>query len=241
MGKKNYGSCYGEPYQRFRYLIKYIENYYGRKTKILIPNALDGQHILPSVRKGYKVDCYETISEFINGGIIGKYNIVGLKTKFDYFKMWDSVKLFESNFYEQRVENEYEFVYCYKSLHLEQNKNIPKDRKMRKLLSSVKENGFIYIFYHLAENENDYINYPKNQYFRKFEIQNYFDDSWEIVFAMESNLLTKDTAHPFNEKEHSHLVGHIFARKLYKRRKYKYTYNIKVGCYNYNKIEDLTT
>ena len=87
----------------------------------------------------------------------------------------------------------------------------------------------------------DYINYPKNQYFRKFEMQNYFDDSWEIVFAMESNLLTKDTAHPFNEKEHSHLVGHIFARKLYKRRKYKYTYNIKVGCYNYNKIEDLTT
>lgn len=40
MGKKNYGSVYGDPYQRFRYILKYLENYYGRKTKILIPNAL---------------------------------------------------------------------------------------------------------------------------------------------------------------------------------------------------------
>ena len=32
MGKKNYGSVYGDPYQRFRYILKYLENYYGRKT-----------------------------------------------------------------------------------------------------------------------------------------------------------------------------------------------------------------
>lgn len=229
MGKKNYGSCYGEPYQRFRYLLKHIETYYGRKTKILIPNALDGQHILPSVRKGYEVDCYETIDEFINGGSIGKFDIVGLKTKLDYFNMNQSVTLFEKNFYEQKVEREYEFVYCYKSLHLEENKDIPQDRKMRKLLSSVKENGFIYIFYHLALNEKDYINYPKNQYFRKFEMQKYFDDSWEVIFLKEFNETTKDYGHPFNENDHSHLVGHVFARKLYKRRKYKYTYNIKSG------------
>ena len=47
---------------------------------------------------------------------------------------------------------------------------------MRKLLSSVKENGLIYIFYHLAENEHDYINYPKEQYFRRLEMREYFDD-----------------------------------------------------------------
>ncbi len=229
MGKKNYGSCYGEPYQRFRYLIKYIENYYGRKTTILIPNALDGQHVLPSVRKGHKVVCYESVNEFINGGTIGNYNIVGLKTKLNYFNMLDQVELIEKNFYNTKVEREYEFVYCYKSLHLKENKDIPKDRKMRKLLSSVKENGFIYIFYHLAKNENDYINYPKDQYFRKYEMQKYFDDSWQIIIAKEFNLTTKDNSHPFNEKEHSHLVGHIFARKLYKRRKHKYTYDIKVG------------
>lgn len=229
MGKKNYGSVYGDPYQRFRYILKYLENYYGRKTKILIPNAFDGQHVLNSVRKGYKVDCYETMKEFINGGTIGNYKIVGLKNKLDYFKMNDDVVLFEKNFYEQKIEREYEFVYCYKSLHLSENKHIPKDRKMRKLLSSVKENGFIYIFYHLAVNENDYINYPKEQYFRKYEMSKYFDDSWEIILSIENNLLSQDKAHPYNEKDHNHLIGHIFAKKIYKRRKYKYNYKIIVN------------
>ena len=177
MGKKNYGSCYGAPYQRYRYLLKYMEDYYGRKIKILIPNALDGQHVLPSIRKGYLVDCYESKKEFISGGIIGSYNIIGLEEKISYFEMNDSVSLFKNNFYEQRIEREYEFVYCYKSLHLQENKNIPKDTKMRKLLSSVKENGFIYLYYHLALNENDYINYPKEQYFRRDEMKKYFDDS----------------------------------------------------------------
>lgn len=229
MGKKNYGSCYGAPYQRYRYLLKYIEDYYGRKTKILIPNALDGQHVLPSIRKGYSVDCYESKKEFISGGIVGSYNMIGLEEKISYFGMNDLVSLFKNNFYEQRVEKEYEFVYCYKSLHLHENKNIPKDIKMRKLLSSVKENGFIYLYYHLALNENDYINYPKEQYFRKDEMKKYFDDSWEIIIFKEFNLKSKDEAHPLNENDHYHLAGHIFARKKYKRRVHKYKYNIRVG------------
>lgn len=229
MGKKNYGSVYGAPYQRFRYLLNYLDNYYGRKVKILIPNAFDGQHVLPSIRKGHKVDCYETNDEFLNGGKIDNFNIIGLKEKIRFFNYNDMVNIFEKNFYEQKVEREYEFVYCYKSLHLGENKDIPRDRKIRKLLSSVKENGFIYIFYHLAENENDYINYPRDQYFRKNEIPKYFDDSWEVLYSIESNLNTMDFAHPYNDKKHSHLVGHIFARKKYKRRVHKYTYNITVN------------
>ena len=97
--------------------------------------------------------------------------------------------------------NENIFVYCYKSLLLNQNKNIPKDRRMRKLLSSVKDN------------ENDYINYPKNRYFRKYEMCSYFGDLWEIIIFKESNLNTFDKLHPFNNKEHIYLVGHIFVRK----------------------------
>ena len=124
--------------------------------------------------------------------------------------------------------NENIFVYCYKSLLLNQNKNIPKDRRMRKLLSSVKENGLIYIYYHIADNEHDYINYPKEQYFRKLEMRNYFDDSWEIIDIIENDIPSFDVGHPFNSDDHSHLVGHVFARKKYKRRKYKYTYKIFV-------------
>ena len=78
----------------------------------------------------------------------------------------------------------------------------------------------------LAKNEKDYIHYPKDQYFRKFEMSKYFDDSWEIIISKESNLKTLDTPHPFNNKKHTHLVGHIFARKKYTRRKHKYHYKI---------------
>ena len=100
---------------------------------------------------------------------------------------------------------------------------------MRKLLSSVKENGLIYIYYHIADNEHDYINYPKEQYFRKLEMRNYFDDSWEIIDIIENDIPSFDVGHPFNSNDHTHLVGHVFAIKKYKRRKYKYTYKIFVA------------
>lgn len=226
MGKKNYGSVYGKPYQRFRYILKYIEEYYKRKTTILIPNAYDGQHVLTSITRGYTVDCYESVDEFINGGKIDNFKIVGLKEKIDYFKFNDKVNVFSCNFYEQKINQQYEFVYCYKSLHLARNKDISMNKKIEKLLSAVKENGFIYIHYHLAKNEHDYINYPKNQYFRKCEMIKYFDDSWEIIFLRERNNVSKDIKHPLNNKEHTHLIGSILARKKYNCRKYKYNYKI---------------
>ena len=58
--------------------------------------------------------------------------------KLKYFNYADKVTLYENNFFEQKVEKEYDFLFCYKSLHLNCNKHIPKERKMRKLLSSVK-------------------------------------------------------------------------------------------------------
>lgn len=78
IGKMNDGSA---PYQKYRYLLKYLADYYKRKVKILIPNALDDQHILLSVRKRYEVDCCESLSEFINGGIVDNFNVVELKDK----------------------------------------------------------------------------------------------------------------------------------------------------------------
>ena len=106
--------------------------------KILIPNALDGLYILRTARRGFKLDCYETQDEFINGSIIDNFNIIGLKEKLNYFNYNDKVNLYEKNFFEQKVEKKYNFLFCYKSLHLNCYKHIPKERKMRKLLSSVK-------------------------------------------------------------------------------------------------------
>ena len=137
MGKKGYGSCFGEDYQQYtKHIIKYVDNHFNndKNIKILIPNALDGLHILCTARRGFKLDCYETQDEFINGGIIDNFNIIGLKEKLNYFNYNDKVNLYEKNFFEQKVEKEYDFLFCYKSLHLNCNKHIPKERKMRKLL-----------------------------------------------------------------------------------------------------------
>ncbi len=58
MGKKGYGSCFGEDYQQYtKHIIKYVDNHFNndKNIKILIPNALDGLHILCTVRRSFKL------------------------------------------------------------------------------------------------------------------------------------------------------------------------------------------
>ena len=43
MGKKGYGSCFGEDYQQYtKHIIKYVDNHFNndKNIKILIPNTL---------------------------------------------------------------------------------------------------------------------------------------------------------------------------------------------------------
>ena len=94
--KKGYSSCFGEDYQQYtKHIIKYVDNHFNndKNIKILIPNTLDGLHILCTVRRGFKLDCYETQDEFINGGTIDNFNIIALKEKLNYFNYNDKVNL----------------------------------------------------------------------------------------------------------------------------------------------------
>lgn len=119
-----------------------------------------------------------------------------------------------NNFYKTRIEERYEFVYCYRSLHEKHNKEIPMNRKIRKILSSVKEGGYVYIFCHMAKNEKDISNFSKNQYLRSGEMKTYFNKkNWEIITLIENNRLTRHNGHPGHKNNHEHKVGHVFARK----------------------------
>ena len=86
--------------------------------------------------------------------IIDNFNTIGLKEKLNYFNYNDKVNLYEKNFFEQKVEKECDFLFCYKSLHLNCNKHIPKERKMKKLLSSVKENALNHKLYPFLQYSN---------------------------------------------------------------------------------------
>lgn len=233
MGKKGYGSAFGEAQRTCYVYISNLEKEFKRKMSVLVVDCLDGLHVLPFARKGHYVDCYETNNILINGGKIDDFNIIGLNKRIHEISNIDLVKINESNFYENKIDKKYDFVYVYRSLHLARNKDIPMDKKIRRLLSSVNKDGYIYIFYHLAEKSDDYKNYPRNSYFRKSQISKYFNSSWKIIDNHEREIDTIHKGHPFNKNKHYHKVGYLFAKKIKKDIDYNYHYKI-VGCFNYD-------
>lgn len=214
-------TCYGYMYK--------LESLFNRKLDILIPDSMDGYTAITFLRYGHHIDCYEKNNILLNGGIIDSFYTIGFKQKVLNEKLQDLVNLYKDNYYETKVEKQYDFVYSYRSLHLEQNKHIPLKKKIRKLLSSVKTGGYVYIFYYMANDTDDYMKYSLNQYFIPYEMKSYFDlNDWEIIYSIEGHKRIHPS-HPFNKKDHFHKIGTIFARKKNNRRKliYRYIYSIK--------------
>lgn len=60
-------------------------------------------------------------------------------------------------------------------------------------------------------------------------MREYFDDSWEVIDIIENVIQSFNAGYPFNKEDHKHLVGYVFARKKYKLRKYKYTYDVSIS------------
>ena len=224
---KEVGSLYGLP-QRISYeYMKLMKNKFGEGYEVLVIDDTDGLHSLSFANHNAKVTMYEPNKVFINGGNLDSYVLSPLSNRKYWNKHKNNIKINNKNFYEERIEKKYDFVFCYRSLHEKNNKHIPMNRKMRKLLSSVKENGYIYIFYHMAKNENDVSNFPNSQYLRSSEMKKYFDDKvWNIITLIENERLTWHNGHPFHQKNHKHRVGHIFAQKKNNRLVHKYTYKI---------------
>lgn len=161
-----------------------------------------------------KVVMYEPNEIYIKGGVIDSFNILPIPYRKNYNKVKDKIEVKNKNFYESIIEEKYDFVYCYRSSHEKHNKKIPMKTNIRKLLSSVKDDGYIYIFYHMAKNENVISNFSKNQYLRTGELINYFNpDVWDVISIIEEKSNTIHYGHPFHPKTHEHRVGHIFAKK----------------------------
>lgn len=224
---KEVGSLYGLP-QRISYeYMKLMKNKFGEGYEVLVIDDKDGLHSLSFANHNAKVTMYEPNDVFIYGGNLDNYVLSPLSNRKYWNKHKNNIKINNKNFYEERIEKKYDFVFCYRSLHEKSNKHISMNRKMRKLLSSVKDNGYIYIFYHMAKNEKDVSNFPKSQYLRSQEMKNYFDDKvWDIISLIENERLTQHKGHPFHRKSHKHKVGHVFAKKKNNRLRHNYAYKI---------------
>lgn len=219
------GSVFGRPQRTSYEYMKKLKIY--NKNKVLIVDDKDGLHSIPFAYYGFEVVMYEPNKVYLDGGIIDNYNLTPITNRKHYKNTNNNIKIENNNFYKLRVDNKYDFVFCYRSLHEKHNKTIPMKRKIRKLQSSVKEGGYIYIFYHMAKNERDIANYPRNQYFRKNEMKTYFDSkNWKIILLIENSYITEHKGHPFNKKNHGHMVGYIFAQKKNNRLVHKTYYEI---------------
>lgn len=195
---------------------------------VLIPDCMDGYSVMSLLRKGHIVDGYEDNEVFLNGGNIDGFITNGLLSKVKNENLESKFKLYQKNFYKCKIEKQYNFVYCYRSLHLDRNKDIKMATKIRKLQSSVKADGYIYLFYYMANDEKNYELYPSNSYFRSYEMKSYFNsDNWNILYSIE-NHIRQHGPHIYDKTLHYHKIGILFAQKKNTRKKlrYKYTYNL---------------
>ena len=221
--KSVYGQLQRTGYEYIKILSKEFENNYN----VLVIDDKDGLCSIPFALKGAKVTLYEPDERFIYGGIVNEFIVQPIYKRKNFNKVCQNIEIVIKNFYEERIEKKYEFVYCYRSIHQNHNKHISMKRKIQKILSSVKEGGYVYILYYLVTEENNMNNFCKNQYLRNGEMINYFDKKhWKIISNIEDNRLTQHNPHPGHNMSHYHRVGRIFAKKKKLRVKYKYKYNI---------------
>ena len=227
--KIDVGSVFGNAQRTSYEYMKLLNKECNGNYRTLVIDDKDGLHSLPFANHGANVVMYEPNSIYIDGGKIDDFNITPITNRKYYKENKNKIEIKQQNFYESKIDDKYDLVYCYRSLHENHNKKIPMQRKMRKLLSSVKDNGYIYIFYHMAKNEKDISNFSRNQYFRKGEMATYFDPKvWDIITIIENEHYTLHNGHPKHKKNHEHKVGHIFAKKKNTRIVHKYNYEIVI-------------
>lgn len=201
-------------------------------SSILIPDAYDGWQVFPFLSNTtHHVTAYEPNIKYINGQIATeqrKKHCKGLKTRINDRHLSSRITYHCSNYYEQETTSTYDFVFVYKSLHRNLNNNICMKQKIKKLQSSVNDKGSLYIYYHLAIDENDTMNYPENQYLKINEMMSYFDSNeWDFIYYKERIKPRKDGPHYKNKKVHYHKIGYIYVkRKTQKDIIHTYHFNI---------------
>ena len=231
-------SIWGNPPKRLYKLIKIVEENKKGKFEACIVGCSDGKFLLPFARKGYHVTGYD-IDEIALYGGVKTFPIIKNKTKYKYtpnfksekFELEDRMILGLSNriekenleqyvdielrdFYKNVPNKEFDVVFTSCSLHYTNNKDYSLKEKILKLQKIVKENGFLYIDYMMAIDEQDFETYPSEKFFRKGEIIDYFDKNWKIISHIENNYASFERAHVDCVKNHFHRFGYIFVKKL---------------------------
>ena len=231
-------SIWGTPPKRLYNLIKIAEQDFGKNFTACIVGCSDGKFLMPFVRKQIKVVGYDIDDIALYGGI-KSFPIVDKKEKFKYSKNFVSKKyeieekrvygiierlqkeklnkyanIEKRDFYRNVPNAKYDVVFTSCSLHYSVNSDFTLEDKTKKLQSIVAKNGYLYMDYMMAIEENDYENYPDYKFYRKNEILKYFDSDWEIISFRENHNPTFEGAHVDCIVDHFHRFGYLLARRI---------------------------
>ena len=230
-------SIWGNPPTRLYNLVNLLEKEYKGKATACIVGCSDGKFLMPFARKNINVVGYDVDDVALYGGE-KDFPIRNTKEKYKYSKDFVSkeytletrkvmgtlerlkIEELESfatvekrDFYKNTPNEKFELVFTSCSQHYSLNQDYTLEEKTKKLQSIVKNGGYIYLDYMMAIDEQDYEKYPSSKFYRKGEIRNYFDESWEIISLTENNQPSFEAAHVDCVVDHFHRFGYIFAKK----------------------------
>jgi hypothetical protein len=214
------------------------EKKFGNNFTACIVGCSDGKFLLPFARRTIKVTGYDIDDVALYGGN-KDFPIVKSKVKYKYDKDFISENyslinkrvfgiverlnaenlskyaiIEKRDFYKQNPTEKFDVVFTSCSLHYSVNKDFTLENKTKKLQNIVKTGGYLYIDYMMAIDESDFEKYPKEKFYRKKEILNYFDDNWRIISFRENHNPTFEGAHVDCVKDHFHRFGYILAKKV---------------------------
>lgn len=231
-------SIWGNPPTRLYKLIKLAEKKYNNNFTACIVGCSDGKFLMPFARKGYSVTGYDIDDIALYGGekdfpivnqkntykydknfksenyLLERKRVLGTVERLEIEGISNNAKIEKRDFYKNVPNKKFDVVFTSCSLHYSVNKEFTLRDKIEKLQSIVSKNGLLYIDYMMAIDENDFVNYPENKFFRKGEIKEYFNDGWKIISIKENNKPTFEGAHVDCVKDHFHRFGYVLAEKV---------------------------
>lgn len=231
-------SIWGNPPKRLYKLVKIVEDLEKADKSVCIVGCSDGKFLMPFVRKniftvGYDIDeialyggkklfpikkdnkKYKYTKNFKSKDFeLEEREVVGTVKRLEIEGLTEYADISICDFYRNTPNRKFDLVFTSCSLHYSKNAYCSLEEKVKKLQSIVNKDGYLYLDYMMAIDENDYVNYPVSKFFRKREILNYFDDSFEIISIKENNNISFEAAHVDCVKDHFHRFGYVFARRI---------------------------
>ncbi len=231
-------SIWGNPPTRLYKLLNLGKKDWGTNYKACIVGCSDGKFLMPFARNGIKVTGYDIDDIALYGGYkdfplknkketfkyapnfvskdfaLENRRVLGLTERLDIEGIAKYATIEKRDFYRNMPKEKFNVVFTSCSLHYSANKDFTLEDKTKKLQDIVLPNGYLYIDYMMAIDEDDYEKYPKEKFYRKGEIINYFDQNWEIISYRENNHPSFEAAHVDCVKDHFHRFGYILARRI---------------------------